>query len=44
LKPEILNRLLTDAIEERIDMDTYQTVLDEEQADIEKLQDLSDKL
>jgi hypothetical protein len=44
LKPEILNRLLTDAIEERIDMDTYQTVLDEEQADIQKLQDLSDKL
>lgn len=38
LKPEILNALLTDAIEERIDLTMYNKIIKEEESDKKKLQ------
>lgn len=44
LRPEVLNQLLTDAIEERIDLDLYNEILEQEEIDIEKLKDLTNNL
>lgn len=44
LRPEVLNQLLRDAILSLIDEAKYETVLEEEKNDIEKLEELKDKL
>ena len=44
LKPEVLNRLLHDAISENLDQDKYDAILATEKADIKKLNDLAKKL
>lgn len=44
LRPEVLNALLTEAIESRIDLDKYESILEEEKAGIKKLETLKNKL
>lgn len=44
LRPEVLNTILTEAIESRLDLDKYNEILEEEQADIDKLNSLKDSL
>lgn len=44
LRPEVLNALLTQAIESRIDLDKYNVILEEEKAGIAKLENLKNKL
>lgn len=40
LRPEVLNQILTDAITDLIDIDVYNDVVEEEEADKEKLREL----
>lgn len=40
LRPEVLDQILTDAIEELIDVDMYENVVAEEEAEVEKLRSL----
>lgn len=42
LRPEVLNTILEMAIAERIDMDMYKNIVDREQADKDKLQEIID--
>ena len=44
LKPEVLNAILKKAIEENIDVDKFEEILQEEEADKEKLEELKNKL
>jgi len=44
LKPEVLNRILTQNIEQLLDMDKYTAILSEEKQDIVKLKTLAEKL
>ena len=44
LKPEVLNAILKQAIEENIDIDKFEEILAEEEADKEKLEELKNKL
>lgn len=44
LKPEVLNAILKKAIEENIDIDKFEEILQEEEADKEKLEELKNKL
>lgn len=44
LRPEVLDQILTDAIEELIDQNLYEEVCDREEADIEKLRSLKQYL
>jgi hypothetical protein len=41
LRPEVLDQILTDAIEELIDVDMYEAVVAEEEAEVEKLRGLT---
>lgn len=43
LRPEVLNQILTDAIEDIIDIDMYEEVVSEEKADKDKLKKLKDQ-
>lgn len=44
LRPEVLNQLLTSAIEQRVDMDAYEEVIKEEKIDKAKLRKAKDSL
>ena len=44
LKPEVLNKILKDAIEENIDLDKFEEILQEEEADKEKLEEIKNQL
>jgi hypothetical protein len=44
LRPEVLNNLLTEAIEQRIDLNMFKAILKEEEAGKKKLQTLIKKL
>jgi hypothetical protein len=44
LRPEVLNTILTDAIESRIDLSKYEVILEEEKSDKRKLVTLKKKL
>lgn len=44
LRPEVLNELLTEAITSRLDLDAYNTILDDEDSDKKRLSDLKDQL
>lgn len=44
LRPEVLNQILTDAIEERIDLDVYNKLLKEEQKGKAELKKIMDKM
>jgi hypothetical protein len=43
LRPEVLNTILTEAIEERLDLDKYNEILEEEEEDRTKLTDIIEK-
>jgi hypothetical protein len=44
LKPEVLNEILKQAIEENIDIDKFEEILAEEEADKEKIEEIKNKL
>ena len=44
LKPEVLNAILTEAVEKNIDIELYKSVIEEEQEDIKNLKKLSKEL
>lgn len=44
LRPEVLNELLTEAIQSRLDLDIYREVLDQEEVDLEILRDLKKQI